>query len=385
MSKLDLKYSTKIRYYLNPILSPIVFAFLTVIIFFWFVPLFAPWVVAYSVGDRPGGDVWHGQKEVLLYNQKEKYQVFALGGSQLLQGFPYSNDVIDEYKKIYGEQIDFLEIGFSGQSMSESFLLLSKLPINTNTLIFLHVSPGRISDNSVDECADSRLPLLYNEKYSSIVNTTYDFKCHLRKSRASVSLLSDIVYGQIRAFFKGDSTLSVFNKFYAENRFFQNSNKFVKQLARDKMLQSKTEAIVDDHKHKKVDNKRMSVQDYYKLIKDYVEGHGGTIVLLEMPWNERFLDNNPAYSPENHRDDIVVYNWIVENIVNGDVYSLSRLSEDYYQKVKSLNTPMISLRSSTFYGQDFYDSMHMTRNGRIKFIPKFINILHDEITKIKSN
>jgi hypothetical protein len=377
MSKSDSKYGVKTRFFLDPTLSPIIAAFLTVVIFFWFLPLFSPWAVAYIAGDMPGGAAWNAQKEVVLYEQKEKYQVFALGGSQFLQGFPYRDDVITEYKKKYGEQIDFLEVGFSLQSISQSLLLLSQLPIDSNTLIFIHISPNRLNDNAVNGCNDSPLSLIYNEKYSNVVNSKYDLNCYFSKFRASISLFTDIAYKWIRAFVKGKDTPYRFDKFYTENEFLQNPNKFVKQFVRDRILQSELEGPTDNNNL----TKNGGQKEFYKLVKDYVNSLGGTVVLLEMPFNENFLESNSAYAPGNHLDDMVVYNWLVDNNLNGGLF---KLSKDYYEEVELLEIPMISMRNPMFYGQDFYDSMHMTHNGRKKFIPKFINILHDEIDKIKT-
>jgi hypothetical protein len=365
-------------------LLPIISAFLTVIIIFWFLPLFSPWVIAYIAGDEPGGEEWNAQKEVLLYEQKEKYQVFALGGSQFLQGFPYRNDITTKYKEKYGEQIDFLEVGFSLQSISDSLLLLSQLPIDSNTLVLIHISPGRLSSNIVNGCNDSKLSLIYNDKYSNIVNSEYNFNCYLGKYRASISLATDVAYRWIRALIKGSDIHSEFDKFRTENIFLQDPKQFVKQFVEDMIFQSELEVLTGNNNFTKNAGHKIFIQEFYKLVKDYVEGFGGTIVLLEMPFNEKFLENNPVYSPENYLDDMAVHDWLVNNTINGNSHALSKLSKGYYKEVESLGIPMVSMRSPIFYGQDFYDSMHMTHNGREKFIPKFINILHDEINKIKN-
>lgn len=296
-------------------------------------------------------------------------RVYIFGGSQVIQGFPPAKQLQGLADKQF-DQVQIFEAAFSGQSMFDSFVLLSNLPIDSQTVIFLQVSPSRLKEKA-RLIGSSRLTLDPSEVLSEMHEAGFNLVDSDRTSR----ICRELIILATRAF-------RPYDKLATEAKYVNNSAQFVARLmprptqpnkaAAQGMVQAQEGSISD--------------MDVLRVVQKYVRERGGQLYLFEMARNVYFPKGMPGWAPQDHEDQAVKM-WLsrLHNKSSKGQAESSRFSHGFYQKVKESGVPFISFHSPTLYdAQDYYDSVHLRSSGREIFLPLFFDALKSTIKASQS-
>ena len=286
------------------------------------------------------------------------HHVYVIGGSQVIQGFPPAEQLQELADKQVG-QVRIFEAAFSGQSLFDSFVLLSNLPIDSQTVVFLQVSSSRFQ-NKARLTGSSHLMLDPSEVLNEMREAGFDLADSGRTSRIS----RELIILATRAF-------RPYDKLATEAKYVDDPAQFVARLLPRPTQQSKV-------KNKgQIQSASISDMDVLRVIQKYVSERGGQLYLFEMPRNGNFPKEMPGWSPQEHEDQAVKewLNRLHGNFRNGQAES-TRFNQGFYQKVKESGVPFISFHSPTLYdSQNYYDSVHLRSSGREIFLPLFFDAL----------
>ena len=197
------------------------------------------------------------------------HRVYVLGGSQVIQGFPPAK----ELQELADKQVDHVQLfegAFSGQSLFDSFVLLSNLPIDSQTIIFLQISPSRFQGKARLISA-SRLMLETSEVLNEMREEGFDITDTDRTSR----ICRELIILATRAF-------RPYDKLATEARYVNDPAQFVARLLPRPTQQSKAETKAQ------VPNISISDMDVLHVIQKYIRKRGARLYLFEMPHNMSF-------------------------------------------------------------------------------------------------
>ncbi|MTI10394.1 hypothetical protein [Curvivirga aplysinae] len=319
------------------------------------------------------------QKKVITANLSKGKKVIIMGGSQIMVGFPKDTDLNNKYASIYNNQnVDFKEIGYSRQTAAESLLLLTNFDIDQDTIVLSHVSPNRLHEIGNTECENIKIPAVHTIEYDSLRNRPFSINCFVNKLKKRGLILMKSAQADISKMFgRGFQERAKIKPTQYELDYLKDSIAFRKEMIRNVI--SKSDQILDKY-DRWISNYQptIPVRNFYKMAENYVESKGGRFYLIEMPWSEHFLVNNPAFLPENYLDDSVVSSWLQNTSHPEKYFSNSMLTENYYNDVRSTGIKFVSFREHIYEDIDFYDSMHFTKYGREKFLPRFFEWINQE-------
>ena len=182
--------------------------------------------------------------------------VYVIGGSQVIQGFPPAEQLQELADKQVG-QVRIFEAAFSGQSLFDSFVSLSNLPIDSQTVVFLQVSSSRFQ-NKARLTGSSHLMLDPSEVLNEMREAGFDLADSGRTSRIS----RELIILATRAF-------RPYDKLATEAKYVDDPAQFVARLLPRPTQQSKV-------KNKgQIQSASISDMDVLRVIQKYVSERGG--------------------------------------------------------------------------------------------------------------
>ncbi|MBI9080005.1 MAG: hypothetical protein JEY79_09740 [Pseudodesulfovibrio sp.] len=288
------------------------------------------------------------------------HRVYVFGGSQVIQGFPPADQLQELADKEVG-QVRIFEAAFSGQSLFDSFVLLSNLPIDGQTVVFLQISPSRFKEKA-RLISSSRLMLDSSEVLNEMREAGFDLADTDRTSR----ICRELIILATRAF-------RPYDKLATEAKYVDDPAQFVARLMPNPAELNKAGGQAEA----KAQEALISDMDVLCVIQKYILGRGGQLYLFEMPHNVDFPKGMPGWALQEHEDQ-AVKGWL--NRLHGnsqkDQAESTRFNQDFYQKVKESGVPFISFHSPAFYAaHNYYDSVHLRSSGRDIFLPNFFDAL----------
>ncbi len=297
------------------------------------------------------------------------HRVYVFGGSQVIQGFPPVEQLQELADDVVG-QVQISEVAFSGQSLFDSFVLLSNLPIDDQTVVFLQISPSRFKDKARLIRA-SRLIL----DSSEVLNEMREAGFNLIDSERTSRICRELIILATRAF-------RPYDKLATEAKYVDDPAQFVARLLPRPTQPNKA----PDQVKAQAQDASISNMDVLRVIQKYVSERGGQLYLFEMPHNVDFPKGMPGWAPQGHEDQ-AVEKWLSrlhDNSSKGQAES-SRFSDGFYQKVKESGVPFISFHSPKLYNaQNYYDSVHLRSSGREIFLPLFFDALESTFNTSQS-
>lgn len=279
-----------------------------------------------------------------------------MGGSQVLQAFPENSDFQSMARDYLGDDVIALSAGYSTQSLLESFLIISNLPIDENTLVFVHYSPDRVSGHrkaeTVEDFYDTKLFLDKTTVAAMLLEQGFS----LPKSSNKMENLSRVVNNLLEG--------KEYERFLSERKYIENPTRWVE---RKFSFGSKVSREAKEF---------VSPEDTLAAIIEYVSSRKGKVFLLELPFNHDFPLHTAGWMPEGHIGPVKerLEQLKQSKIENGAVAQPAKLTEEYYAQARRYGDKYISLDDKGKYeAADFYDSMHMRSSGRKKLMPEFFD------------
>jgi hypothetical protein len=252
-----------------------------------------------------------------------------------------------------------LEAGFSGQSLLDSFILLTHLPVDDRTVVFVQASPSRLRDKAPLMEA-SRLFLDPSEALRAMRERGFDIGDADRTSR----ICRELIVLATRAF-------RPYDKFQTETRYKADPREYVARM----LPRPATRGMEADRTEGWAVGVQISDLDILNVVREYVSKRGGCMVLFEMPRNAGFPSNMPGWSPREH-DDPAVKQWLTRLQESGGKAESVRFDTVFHERVASSGVPYVSFHSPDRYeATDFYDSVHLLASGRDVFLPSFFDAL----------
>ncbi len=285
-------------------------------------------------------------------------RVYVFGGSQVVQGFPPAGELQRMADAALG-RVQVLEAGFSGQSLLDSFILLTHLPVDGRTVVFIQASPSRLRDKAPLMGA-SRLFLDPSAALRAMRDRGFD----IRDTERTARICRELIVLATRAF-------RPYDKLLTETRYKNAPSLHVARMLPRPAPQG-TEPGLSEERAK---GEPVSDLDVLGVIRDYVADRGGCLVLFEMPHNAGFPSGMPGWSPREH-DDPAVKQWLTRLQESGGQAESARFDTAFHQRVKSSGVPYVSFNEPDKYeATDFYDSVHLLSSGRDVFLPSFFDAL----------
>jgi hypothetical protein len=285
-------------------------------------------------------------------------RVYVFGGSQVVQAFPPAEELQRTAETALG-RVRVLEAGFSGQSLLDSFILLTHLPVDDRTVVFVQASPSRLRDKAPLMEA-SRLFLDPSEALRAMRERGFDIGDADRTSR----ICRELIVLATRAF-------RPYDKFQTETRYKADPREYVARM----LPRPATRGMEADRTEGWAVGVQISDLDILNVVREYVSKRGGCMVLFEMPRNAGFPSNMPGWSPREH-DDPAVKQWLTRLQESGGKAESVRFDTVFHERVASSGVPYVSFHSPDRYeATDFYDSVHLLASGRDVFLPSFFDAL----------
>jgi hypothetical protein len=285
-------------------------------------------------------------------------RVYVFGGSQVVQGFPPAEELQRTAEAALG-RVRVLEAGFSGQSLLDSFILLTHLPVDDRTVVFVQASPSRLRDKAPLMEA-SRLFLDPSAALRALRDRGFDVGDAERTAR----ICRELIVLATRAF-------RPYDKLLTETRYKKDPALHVARM----LPRPAPQGAKQGRNGGRAMGGQVSGLDVLGVMRDYVAKRGGCLVLFEMPHNVGFPSGMPGWSPREH-DDPAVKQWLTRLQESGGQAESARFDTAFHQKVKSSGVPYVSFQSPDQYeSTDFYDSVHLLSSGRDVFLPSFFDAL----------
>lgn len=277
--------------------------------------------------------------------------VYVLGGSQVMYGFPEQGVATDS--------LDVWTCGMSSPTLMDSFLILTHLPVDKNTYVFLHTSPSRMSKTTL--AVPSRLGFLDS---GTLV-------------QAFRSQGIDLPQPDDRARWARQFKTLVMSM---HNRLDSFPNE--KWYGRDPVGFA---AAADPRRQAgerggSAEGRLADPGLILDVMRKYVESRGGHLYLIELPYYLAFPKGMAGWRLEDQPDPHV-REWL-EEMYRTRNYASGQLTGSYYAEVGKTGIPLISFNDQSAYGpNDFFDSMHLTASGRAKLLPLFLQAVEREVER----
>ncbi len=279
----------------------------------------------------------------------EDYRIYLLGGSQIGSTVHGVRDfgVVRDGKLL----LHVLDGHFMGQTLLESLAAVTELPIDEKTYVFLHLSPDRLATAMRGIRDDGFAFLRYNAAQRLLQKRGIDIpdpdKTRRLVDRTAVMLR--YAYRPLYPLAK-DPVVRV-------DEFVRDSIASPQVIRRD--------PISDEQ----ADRARIILE----ATRDYVEGRGGHVYLLELPFNMDFPKGTPGWDPLQHQD-LMVRKWLEEMQLKGtELTQVSELTPQYYQISRNLGVPVVSLQDTEAFPPSlFYDSVHLNPEGAKRALSLFL-------------
>lgn len=295
-----------------------------------------------------------------------RQRLYVVGGSQLVQGFPPARELNEMARQNLGD-VEIVEVAYSGQSMLETLILMTHLPIDPKTVVLIQVSPYRLSSKA--RSMQSVSLLLDPSKALELLRSNgIDFADSQRKVRI-VEQMTILATRAIRPW----------DKFLTEKRYRADPKEFVAGLM-------PTSPAVAHGTEGSAPRKNVREVDVLLVLNEYVRGRGGRLCLFEMPYNPSFPEDMPGWGPKDHEKQSVV-NWLTRLAEKGGNGSVGAdYNHRYYSSIREIGVPFISFAQEDAYtARDFYDSVHLLKRGREKFMPFFFKRIKVLLTSLSMN
>ncbi|MBF0369681.1 MAG: hypothetical protein HQL52_09520 [Magnetococcales bacterium] len=427
--------------FFKPSLPPLLAALATVLGGILLLPHVAlPFITTYAERtDDHLRSAWHVERLVHRFKPRGEANVIILGGSQVMQGFPSSERMAEIYQQRYREQVRFLEVGYSFQSIASYLQILTYLDINENSVVFLHTAPSKFSTQGLNtDCHVTRHPTLYSDDYFALTGESFDLACRFRKYSQLLYRFHDAVRIFARRQLlqwqgKPLPPAIRFDKFGGEKAYLADPiqwvrNKISLNLEQEAQAKAEPEAPrppdFNQNKRNLLEDKTKNVfpaakknqetktahgepakkpspaeireeaaQRAIRLFQtaiDYLRSKGARVVLFTMPYNPGFPNGMPGYHPSSHQNHPRISQWLTHRLpkkslaadIGFNVDKKTRnpgLSQLFLDRVAQLPAPFHPFQVESLTASDFYDSSHMIRSGREKFMPDFMEVVKREI------
>lgn len=284
-----------------------------------------------------------------------KKRLYIIGGSQVVQGFPCERDLAllaDEYVPDF----HVMEAAYSGQSMLETLILLSHLPVDESTYVFVQASPYRLMGDSrkMDQC---RLLLDPSKALEILAAKGYQLEDSVRENR----IVTQLTILATRSF-------RPLNKLLTEKRYLSDPVGFVAERVSSGAKKAVTVA--------KDDTPILTEVEILRIVASYVRSRGGHIYLFGMPYNEQFPLGMPGWAPDEHVNP-AVRQWLKRMRRPGRAAGVAgRYDDDYRTLIGKSCIPYYRIiDNNAFEPTDYYDSVHLMEPGRAKFLPEFFRVV----------
>jgi len=286
------------------------------------------------------------------FTPQNKLTIILLGGSVTREA-TLQDDVIEKlWQEKYSEDIDFINIGSSNQSLFESLALLTTMGIPKNSIIVQQFSYKKINTN-LDALKSEYLTPRTTYLDYSLLEPMLSFSDIIQRKLTPDLLL---FAGPIRNYLakRGCGYISLVShegrsRCYKDKiikRFHYSGIKPMSKLEKTKYLREMQREVIPNYKR----NYKLSIETLSK-ISNLVHSNGGKLVLAIYPFDQ------------------------LEKEIN-DIITSSDLYNKVYSESNRLGKILHYGNSSDFSHDDFYDTQHLTLSGKNKFSDIFINKTH---------
>lgn len=324
--------------------------------------------VSYNIKELPEDWVDHSYDAAYMRwkilethdHQVSDKKIYIVGGSQILQGFP-ARQFERVTQEVLGPDVHGLALGFGSQSMLESFLILSNVAIDENTIVFVHFGPDRLYSVRPNEYVEhfyeaSRLRLLDRRVVTDYLMSTG----HKIPDTAANLLLYR--FSELKRLFNRES-----KGWDLVDVRYRNPAAYVSGIVKSRLSMSKKDygSLVDP-------------KATLAALTDYVTKKGGRVFYLEMPFCHSFPDGVKGWEPESHTG--AVRAWLEDLALTkrktGFAGEAARLTPEYYKQAATYGDRYVSMDDpATYSATSFCDSIHMTKVGRDIFLPRFFDMV----------
>lgn len=273
-------------------------------------------------------------------------KVIVLGGSQAWAAF----QSLGESHGDKGE-VPIYNCAFDRQSVFDSMCAVFNTKLDSDTYIFIHISPGRLRRAPESLGVASAWGMLdYSGTFDALRNVNVEIKDENRDRRL-INRLSNIIKYPFSPPVK-----------------FLDPVPHVKRLALKNIRRGTSPYDFSDGTE--------SVMNALRIMKEYVDGKGAHLYLIEYPFNWEFPYGTPGWDPQAHGDK-KVREWLEGVAADpGRLTQINDFTPEYDARIHSLGIPVISFRDdSSFSSADFRDSVHLRAGGARRFLPIFRDVL----------
>lgn len=280
--------------------------------------------------------------------KKQGWLIAFVGGSAVREAFFESDDVEAKLKEKV-ESIDFIKLGSPSQNLLESYELITNLPIDEKTIIYLAVNPNRLAHDANDllkKYCQAKMPFLDDKNVRVFLeNQNLEPECFSKISRHASYL-----------FYYIDWRLQ-----HGHSPFFESLQPPADNIYKDREPFTDKQRInlIEKQKRQHLINFEEAQPITLTLVKQihsYVSEKGGQLILVDLPQHN-------------------IGKKSLEGIESNYKQTISAL-DDMGVTYKDLNSKSKMLG---FTDSDFYDVTHFTDSGREKFWYHFLKMLEENM------